>query len=140
MSDLTTTVPTGWTGMDWILYWTQPADGVTPPASYTKDYYAVAISVDATGVVSYTDGTIAFDDSGNYQYNPVNTITGRFVPGQNGLVEADAPVGDVGHLAAGTRLGTVRGATDEGNPVTGLIVDTATGNGSWTLGSPSCLG
>jgi hypothetical protein len=51
----------------------------------------------------------------------------------------DAPLADVG-LASGTQLGTVGGATDEGNPVTGLIVDTAAGSGSWTLGSPSCLG
>ena len=37
-------------------------------------------------------------------------------------------------------LGTVGGATDEGNPVTGLIVDTAAGGGSWTLGTTSCIG
>ena len=140
VSNLSTAVPTGFTSEDWIMYWTQPADGVPPPTSYTKDYYAVEISVDVTGAISYTDGTIAFDDSGDYQYSPVNTITGRFVPGQNGIVEADAPVGDVGSLVAGTQLGTVGGATDEGNLVTGLIVDTASGNGSWTLGSPTCLG
>ena len=87
----------------------------------------------------YTDGTIAFDDSGNYQYSPMHTVSGRVVPGQNGLVEIDAPVGHVGNLAAGTQLGTVGGATDEGNLLTGLIVDTAAGSGSWTLGSPSCL-
>ena len=37
-------------------------------------------------------------------------------------------------------LGTVGGATDEGNSVTGLIVDTAAGDGSWTLGTTSCIG
>src|SRR5205823_2461927 len=34
--------------------------------------------------------------------------------------------------------GEGRGATD-GQPLAGLIVDTAAGSGSWTLGSPSCL-
>jgi hypothetical protein len=71
--------------------------------------------------------------------NREDTVTGRFVPGQNGIVEVDAPVADVGHLASGTQLGTVGGATDEGQPLAGLIVDTAAGSGSWTLGSPSCL-
>jgi hypothetical protein len=56
------------------------------------------------------------------------------------VVEVDAPVGDVGQLASGTQLGTVGGATDEGSPLVGLITDTATGSGSWTLGSPSCIG
>jgi hypothetical protein len=37
-------------------------------------------------------------------------------------------------------MGTVDGGTDEGEPVVGLIVDTAAGGGSWTLGSTSCLG
>ena len=63
---------TGWTGADWIMYWTQPDDGVAPPATYTHDYYAVAASVDALGNVTYTDGTIAFDDSGDEQYSSVN--------------------------------------------------------------------
>jgi hypothetical protein len=139
VSNLSAQVPTGWTGEDWIVYWTQPATGITPPSGYTKDYFAVAVAVDLTGAITYTDGTIAFDDSGNYQYSSANTVTGRFVPGQNGIVEVDAPVADVGHLASGTQLGTVGGATDEGQPLAGLIVDTAAGSGSWTLGSPSCL-
>jgi hypothetical protein len=37
-------------------------------------------------------------------------------------------------------MGTVGGATDEGNDVEGLIVDQAPGSGSWTLGTTSCLG
>jgi pseudomonalisin len=139
VGDLSAQLPEGWTSADWIVYWTQPADGVTPPASYTKDYYAVEATLDATGAVTYTDGTIAFDDQGDSQYTSNNTVTGRFVPGQNGVVEIDAPVADVGNLASGTQLGTVGGQTDESNAVTGLIVDTATGSGSWTLGSPSCL-
>jgi hypothetical protein len=139
VSNLSTSVPTGWTGEDWIMYWTQPADGVAPPPSYTHDYYAVGVSVDALGNITYTDGTIAFDDSGDYQYTPVNTVTGSFTPGQNGVVEVDAPLRDVG-LASGTQMGTVGGATDEGDPLTGLIVDTASGSGSWTLGTTSCLG
>ena len=139
VANLSQTVPSGWLNADWIMYWSQPDDGVAPPATYTKDYYAVAATLDATGAVTYTDGTIAFDDSGNYQYSPVNTITGSFTPGDRGVVEIDAPLADVG-LASGTQMGTVGGATDEGNPVTGLIVDTAAGNGSWTLGTTSCLG
>jgi pseudomonalisin len=139
MADFSPTVPTGWATADWIMYWTQPDDGVTPPATYTHDYYAVAATVDALGNVTYTDGTIGFDDSGNYQYNPVNTVTGTYTTGPNGSVEIDAPLADVG-LASGTQMGTVGGATDEGNPVTGLIVDTAAGGGSWTLGTTSCLG
>ena len=140
VSNLTQQAPQGWLSADWIIYWTQPDTGQAPPTNYTKDYYAVAATVDATGAVTYTDGTIAFDDSGNYQYSPVNDVTGSFTPGQNGVVEVDAPIGDVGNVASGTQLGTVGGATDEGNPVTGLIVDTASGNGSWTLGTTSCLG
>jgi hypothetical protein len=84
-------------------------------------------------------GTIAFDDSGDYQYTPVNTVTGSFVTGAEGSIEVDAPLADVG-LAFRTQMGTVGGATDEGNPATGLIVDTAAGSGSWTLGTTSCLG
>ena len=139
VANFSPTVPTGWTNADWIMYWTQPDDGTAPPATYTHDYYAVAATLDATGAVTYTDGTIAFDDSGNYQYSPVNTVTGSFVTGPNGRIEVDAPPSDVG-LASGTQMGTVGGATDEGDPVTGLIVDTAAGNGSWTLGTTSCLG
>ena len=122
------------------MYWTQPADGVPPPTSYTHDYWAVEATVDVTGAITYTDGTIAFDDSGNYQYTSNNTVSGSFVPGQNGIVEIDAPVGDVGNLISGTQLGTVGGATDEGSPAVGLITDTASGSGSWTLGTLSCLG
>jgi hypothetical protein len=139
VANFTPTLPTGWTNADWIMYWTQPDDGTTPPATYTHDYYAVAATLDATGAVTYTDGTIGFDDSGDYQYTPVNTVTGSFVTGDGGRIEVDAPLSDVG-LAAGTQMGTVGGATDEGDPATGLIVDTGAGNGSWTLGTASCLG
>jgi hypothetical protein len=139
LANFTPTLPTGWTSADWIMYWTQPDDGVAPPATYTHDYYAVAATLDATGAITYTNGTIAFDDSGDYQYNAVNTVTGSFVTGDGGRIEIDAPLSDVG-LAAGTQMGTVGGATDEGDPVTGLIVDTAAGGGSWTLGTTSCLG
>jgi len=51
----------------------------------------------------------------------------------------DAPLADVG-LASGTQMGTVGGATDEGDPLAGPIVDTAAGSDSWTLGTASCLG
>jgi hypothetical protein len=139
VSNLSAQLPTGWTSADWIMYWTQPDNGVALPPSYTHDYYAVGVSLDATGAITYTDGTIAFDDAGDYQYSPVNTVTGSFTPGQNGVVEVDAPLGDVG-LASGTQMGTVGGATDEGDPLVGLIVDTAAGSGSWTLGTTSCLG
>jgi hypothetical protein len=139
LANFSPTLPTGWTNADWIMYWTQPDDGVTPPATYTHDYYAVAATLDALGNITYTDGTIAFDDSGDYNYSSVNTVTGSFVTGPNGRIEVDAPLSDVG-LASGTQMGTVGGATDEGNPVTGLIVDTAAGSGSWTLGTTSCLG
>jgi len=121
------------------MYWTQPDDGVAPPPTYTHDYYAVAATVDELGNVTYTDGTIGFDDSGDYQYTSVNTVSGSFVTGDAGRIEIDAPLSDVG-LASGTQMGTVGGATDEGNPATGLIVDTAAGNGSWTLGTTSCIG
>src|SRR5712691_5710360 len=40
VSNLTADVPTGFTSMDWIVYWTQPDTGVPPPTNYTKDYYA----------------------------------------------------------------------------------------------------
>jgi pseudomonalisin len=139
VQDLSTTVPTGWENEDWIMYWTQPDDGVPPPAGDVSDYYAVAATVDLLGNITYTDGTIAFDSSGGYSYTAVNTVTGSFTPGPNGRVEVDAPLSDVG-LASGTQMGTVGGATDEGNNVEGLIVDEAAGGGSWTLGTTSCLG
>jgi len=139
VADFSPVAPTGWTNADWIMYWTQPDDGTTPPATYTHDYYAVAATVDALGNVTYSDGTIGFDDSGDYQYTSVNTVTGTYTTGPKGSIEIDAPLGDVG-LASGTQMGTVGGATDEGNPVTGLIVDTAAGGGSWTLGTTSCIG
>ena len=66
-------------------------------------------------------------------------VTGTFTQGANGRVEVDAPLSDVG-LASGTQMGTVGGATDEGNDVEGLIVDEGSGSGSWTLGTTSCLG
>lgn len=139
VANFSPTLPTGWTNADWIMYWTQPDDGTAPPATYTHDYYAVAATLDSTGAITYTDGTIGFDDSGDYQYTPSKTVTGSYVTGPQGRIEVDAPLSDVG-LASGTQMGTVGGATDEGDPVTGLIVDTGAGNGSWTLGSTSCLG
>jgi pseudomonalisin len=139
VENLSTTVPTGWLNEDWIVYWTQPADGVPPPTGDVSDAYAVEATVDALGNITYTDGTIAFDSSGGYSYTAANTVTGSFTPGQNGTVEVDAPLSDVG-LASGTQMGTVGGATDEGNDAEGLIVDQAAGGGSWTLGTTSCLG
>jgi pseudomonalisin len=139
VENLSTTVPAGWLNEDWIVYWTQPDDGVPPPTGDVSDAYAVEATVDVLGNITYTDGTIAFDSSGGYSYSPVNTVTGTFTPGTNGRVEIDAPLSDVG-LASGTQMGTVGGATDEGNDVEGLIVDEAAGNGSWTLGTTSCLG
>ncbi len=139
VQDLSTAVPTGWLNEDWILYWTQPDDGVPPPTGDLSDAYAVEATVDALGNITYTDGTIAFDSSGGYSYTSVNTVTGSFTPGENGTVEIDAPLSDVG-LASGTQMGTVGGATDEGNDVEGLIVDQGSGGGSWTLGTTSCLG
>jgi hypothetical protein len=139
VENLSTAVPTGWLNEDWIVYWTQPDDGVPPPTGDVSDAYAVEATVDALGNITYTDGTIAFDSSGGYSYSPVNTVTGTFTPGANGRVEVDAPLSDVG-LASGTQMGTVGGATDEGNDVEGLIVDEAAGSGSWTLGTTSCLG
>jgi pseudomonalisin len=139
VANFSPTVPTGWANADWIMYWTKPADGVAPPPTYTHDYYAVAATVDALGNITYTDGTIAFDDAGDYQYTPSNTVSGKVTAGPKGSIEIDAPLAQVG-LASGTQMGTVGGATDEGNPVTGLIVDTAAGSGSWTLGTTSCIG
>jgi hypothetical protein len=139
VQNLSTTVPTGWLNEDWILYWTQPDDGVPPPAGDLSDAYAVEATVDVLGNITYTDGTIAFDSSGGYSYTSNNTVTGTFTPGEPGTVEIDAPLSDVG-LASGTQMGTVGGATDEGNNVEGLIVDQASGSGSWTLGTTSCLG
>jgi len=94
------------------------------------------ISVTARNPFQYGDSR---DDSGDYAYSPVNTVGGSFTTGQNGVVEVDAPLADVG-LASGTQMGTVGGATDEGDPLAGPIVDTAAGSGSWTLGTASCLG
>ena len=39
LSNLSATVPTGFTSMDWIVYWTKPDTGVPPPTNYTKTYY-----------------------------------------------------------------------------------------------------
>jgi pseudomonalisin len=139
VQNLSTTVPTGWLNEDWIVYWTQPDNGVPPPAGDVSDAWAVEATVDLLGNITYTDGTIAFDSSGGYSYTSNNPVTGTFTPGPNGRVEIDAPLSDVG-LAAGTQMGTVGGATDEGNDVEGLIVDEASGSGSWTLGTTSCLG
>jgi pseudomonalisin len=139
VQNLSTTVPTGWLNEDWILFWTQPDDGVPPPAGDVSDAYAVEATVDVLGNITYTDGTIAFDSTGGYSYTSNNTVTGSFTPGAQGRVEIDAPLSDLG-LASGTQMGTVGGATDEGNDVEGLIVDQAAGGGSWTLGTTSCLG
>jgi pseudomonalisin len=139
VSDLSTEVPQGWTSMDWMVYWTQPATGATPPPNYTVVYYAVDVSIDATGAVTYTDGIVAYDDQGDSQYSAVNTVTGRVVEGRRGLIEVDAPLSHLGGLANGSQMGTVAGQTAESNPATGLIIDTASGSGSWRLGSPTCL-
>src|SRR5262249_41653419 len=54
VSNLSPSAPMGWTSADWIMYWTQPDDGVTPPATYTHDYYAVAGGVTpSSGCVQY---------------------------------------------------------------------------------------
>jgi hypothetical protein len=139
VDDLTATLPQGWTTMDYIVDWTKPATGVAPPATYTTDDWAAQVSVDSSGAITYTDGTIAFDDQGDSQYTSANTVTGSFHPGKNGTIEIDVPLAHVGGPKKGASLGVVGGQTDESNPATGLIVDTASTAKEYTLGAKSCL-
>ena len=140
VANFTPTLPTGWTSADWIMYWTQPDDGI-----------GAAGDVHARLLRGRRDARRDRQRHVHGRHDRVrrlgrlpvharsNTVTGSFVTGPSGRIEIDAPLSDVG-LASGTQMGTVGGATDEGNPATGLIVDTAAGNGSWTLGTTSCLG
>ena len=127
----------GWTSMDYMVFWTKPATGVTPPATYTQDYFAAVVSVDSGGTPTYTDGNAAYDDQGDSQYSSVNTVTGTFTPGPRGRSRSTSRSRT--WAGVGAPLGTA-GAQPTRRTLTGLIVDPAVGNGSWTLGTTSCLG
>lgn len=136
VQNLSQSLPTGFTSEDWILSWAKPV----PQAATSSDsfYYAAAATVDAVNGLTFSDGILDVTSSG-YTYTPSNTITGKFTDGPNGVVEIDVPLTHIGSPAVGSDMGIVSAATDEGNPVTGLIVEQAAGSRGYTLGDPSCL-
>ena len=101
VQNLTDSVPPGATGADWYMTWTYGG----------KVYFAQAQIGPVPGVApTFSDGTV--NKVGNSsQYQRVNTDTGKFTTGKNGVVEIDVPLANTGSPAAGAVLSQPAGAT-----------------------------
>ena len=95
VADLSEQSPAGSDGVTWEMIWT----------SAGTQYYAQAF-LNATGSVSYSDGTIVAG-----QQSGANQDTGHLTDGRNGVVEIDVPVGNVA-ASIGTVLGQPAGRTN----------------------------
>ncbi|HEY8300964.1 MAG TPA: S53 family peptidase [Jatrophihabitans sp.] len=90
--------------------------------TYKGTTYFADAEVDATGAVTYHDGTVA-----GSQYTTAHTVTGHFGSGRNGVVEVDVPVADVGSPPVGAHL-TAPGAQTKvlvGTAQTGGLIEAA---------------
>ena len=140
VANLSATLPQGWTSMDYMVFWTKPATGVTPPATYTQDYFAADVWLYSSGTPTYTDGNAAYDDTGRL----------AVLLGEQGHRDVHARAERARSRStsrsrtwAGRRrarqLGTAGAQTAESNPATGLIVDAASTAKEYVLGAKSCL-
>jgi hypothetical protein len=85
LAELTGTVPSVGTGADYYTYWT-----------YAGTTWFTEASIGRLGDVSYRDGHIGA--------GAVHTDAGRIAPGENGTVEVDVPLANVGNPPLGARL------------------------------------
>jgi len=105
VQDLTETVPTGVAADEWYMLWTY--GGTTYFANAELTDVAAAAGTGPT----FNDGNVTVTGT-THTYNPVNTDTGSFVTGQNGVVEIDVPLANVGSPALGKVLQAPAGETD----------------------------
>jgi hypothetical protein len=94
--------------------------------TYNATTYFADAEVDATGAVTYHDGTVA-----GTQYTTAHDDTGHFGSGPNGVVEVDVPLADVGSPAVGAHL-TGPGAQTKvlvGTAQTGGLLEAADSGG-----------
>jgi pseudomonalisin len=107
VTDLSTQVPTGATGMAWYSTWT-----------YNATTYFAEAEVGPTGIPDFADGTVA----GN-QFSTVNSDTGTLTPGPSGTVRVVVPLANVGNPPAGSTLSAPAGETftEEGTPPTPVL-------------------
>ena len=92
IKNLSKTLPSGRTVMGYTMYWT-----------FGGTIYATSADVDSTGTVTYTSGTLTVVNN-SPTYSGVNTVTGSFGSGPNGIVEIDAPLSGVGAPPPGSTL------------------------------------
>ncbi len=129
IDNLSETVPTGAAADEWYMLWTYGATTYFANAQVT--------SPNISGP-AYGDGTVTVTGT-EHSYNNVNTDTGSFTPGHNGVVEIDVPVANVGNPASGAILQGPSGETDieVGVPAVGGFlekVDTGGPNCDYQLG------
>jgi len=143
--NLSKTIPTGSNYLDYEFFWNYTPAGATSPTTYGVD-----VQVDSSGNVTYADGTetvTTTQGTTNYQFNPNanSKATGSFGSGQNGAIEVDVPLSDVGSPKLGDVLSQPGAYTADGinGQVTGLgfIADQDTGatNSNYTVGEPTCI-
>ncbi|MFL5823769.1 MAG: hypothetical protein ACJ764_10045 [Solirubrobacteraceae bacterium] len=134
LKNLSKTIAPGSNYNDYSLYWKNPSGDTGPNA--------VDVTVNSSGKVTYTDGTVTLVN-GNSQYNASGTTaaTGKFGHGRNGAIEIDVPLSEL-KLKVGKVLGKPTGQTASGasTPVGSLggIADSDVGK-SYKLGQPTCI-
>lgn len=140
--DLSKTIPTGVSFLDYEFFWNFTPSGASSPTTY-----AVDVQVDSLGDVTYRDGTET-TLNGTYQFNPNpnSRAMGSFGLGQNGAIEVDVPLADIGSPQLGDVLSGPRAFTAEGlvsTPLTGPVntqtLDSDGPGNSYTLGESTCI-
>jgi pseudomonalisin len=105
VTDLTETVPAGVAADEWYMLWTYNGN------TYFANAELTSVAAAAGTGPTFGDGTVTVTGT-THTYNPVNTDTGRFVTGPNGVVEVDVPLANVGGPALGKVLQAPTGETD----------------------------
>jgi hypothetical protein len=127
VTNLQNTVPTGAAADEWYMLWTY--NGTT----YFANAELTATAALAGTGPTFNDGTVTL--TGNtHTYNPVNTDTGTFTTGPNGVVQINVPVANVGNPGSGATLTGPSGETDieVGGPGVGGLLEKV------DTGGPSC--
>jgi pseudomonalisin len=105
VADLTKDVPTGAAADEWYMLWSY--NGTT----YFADAELTADTALSGGDPTFGDGTVTVTGT-EHSYNNVNDDTGKFTTGQNGIVEIDVPVANVGGPKVGDVFTGPAGETD----------------------------
>ncbi|MHB8339926.1 MAG: hypothetical protein ACYDB7_01985 [Mycobacteriales bacterium] len=101
VGNLTESVPPGATAEDWYLTWLYKG---------TTYFASSQLSAVPGSTPSFADGSLVKVGTST-EYQQVNTDTGTFLPGPNGVVVINVPLANVGHPASGAVLASPAGAT-----------------------------